>query len=82
MPHARCGKLIIAADEHEIAELEALQQRGAAAGAEGLMLVDRAFIAAREPAVQAVAALFSPSTGIVDAEALVRTLLRLGRRPA
>ena len=77
--HERCGKLIVAADEHEIAELEALQQRGAAAGAEGLTLVDRAFIAAREPAVQAVAALFSPSTRIGDAEALVRTLRRLGQ---
>src|SRR5207247_8557689 len=26
--HERCGKLIVAADEHEVAELEALRQRG------------------------------------------------------
>ena len=77
--HERCGKLIVAADEHEVAELEVLRQRGSDAGAEGLTLVDRAFVAAREPAVQAVAALFSPATGIVDAEALVKTLLRLGQ---
>jgi L-2-hydroxyglutarate oxidase LhgO len=76
--HERCGKLIVAADEHEIAELEALQQRGAAAGAEGLMLVDRAFIAAREPAVSAVAALWSPDSGIVNAEEMVKALLRTG----
>ena len=29
VPHARCGKLIIAADEHEIAELERLLRGGA-----------------------------------------------------
>ena len=45
------GKLIVAHDEHEIAQLEALQRRGAANGVAGLEIVDRAFIAAREPAV-------------------------------
>ena len=78
VPHARCGKLIVAADESEIPLLEALETRGAANGVEGLALVDPSFIATREPAVRGVAALFSPETGIVDAEALVKTLLRIG----
>ena len=78
VPHARCGKLIIASEDGEIPRLEALFTRGVENGVEGLQMVDRAFIAAREPNVRAVAAIFSPETGIVDAEALVRALLRAG----
>ncbi len=78
VPHARCGKLIVAADNSEIAALDALHARAAANGVEGLARVDRAFIATREPAVRAAAALFSPETGIVNAEELVKALARAG----
>ena len=44
VPHVRSGKLIVAHDEHEVRELEALQRRGAANGVTGLEIVDRAFI--------------------------------------
>ena len=77
--HARCGKLIVAATESEAPQLEALRARGAANGVEGLEIVARAFIARREPAVSGVAALFSPATGIVDADGLVRSLLEAAR---
>ena len=76
VPHARCGKLIVAHDESEIPALEALHARGTANGTEGLVLVDRTFIAQREPAIHAVAAIYSPETGIINAEELVKTLLR------
>ena len=55
-----------------------LGQRGVTNGVEGLELVDRAFAEAREPAVHCVAALYSPESGIVNAEELVKTLLRAG----
>src|SRR6188474_2202606 len=76
VPHARCGKIIVAQDEAGIATLEAIKAKGEANGVEGLLLVDRAFVAAREPHVHAVAALFSPDTGILSAEGLVQALAR------
>ena len=79
VPHARCGKLLVASDDRERAQLEIILDRGRANGVEELEIVDRHFIARREPAVAAVAALFSPSTGIVEAEGLIRALLESAR---
>ena len=77
--HVRCGKLIVAAHEDEAPRLDALLARGTANGVKGLTIVDRRFIATREPAISAVAALFSPATGIVEADGLIRTLLHSAR---
>lgn len=78
VPHHRCGKLIVAGDAHEA---EALAPLAAKARANGVAIqeADAAFVAAQEPNVRAVAALWSPDTGIVEAEALVKALEHLCR---
>jgi glycerol-3-phosphate dehydrogenase len=78
IPHVRCGKLIVAHDDGELNDLDSLFAKGLANGVEGLAIVDRAFMTAREPAISGTAAIWSPETGIVNAEELVRTLLRTG----
>ena len=77
VPVRRAGKLVIANEPHDLATLERLHARGMENGVADLTLVDAAFVRAREPHVRAHAALYSPATGILDADSLVRTLARL-----
>jgi len=77
VPHARCGKLVVAFDDKEAAALGDLKARGEANGVEGLVLVDRDFIRRREPHAGGVAALFSPNTGHVEPESLAHALARV-----
>jgi glycerol-3-phosphate dehydrogenase len=77
VPHRNCGKLVVAHDTKQEAELEHLAENGRANGVAGLRLVDRAAVRAREPHIEAAAALEVPSTGIISAEDLVKTLARM-----
>ncbi|HEX6463902.1 MAG TPA: NAD(P)/FAD-dependent oxidoreductase [Vicinamibacterales bacterium] len=77
VPFRRSGKLIVAADQSEIPALEALATAGRANGVDDLEMVSRAFVHEREPHVSAVAALNSPSTGIVLAEGVVQALRKV-----
>jgi L-2-hydroxyglutarate oxidase LhgO len=77
VPHQRCGKLLVAHDETEIPALESLLASGRANGVSSLTMVEADFVRAREPHVHAAAAIWSPDTGILEAESLVTTLARL-----
>jgi len=70
IPHRACGKWIVATDADEVATLETLRTRAQANGVFDLALRDAGAVRRREPAVRAVAALHSPSSGIVDTAAL------------
>ena len=79
VPHERCGKLIVAATAAQVTELEALGAQARNNGVDDVEIVDRPFLRRLEPHVDGVAAIWSPSTGIVEAEALVRELTRAAR---
>ncbi len=72
--HRRLGKLVVATDDSEVPLLEALLRQGQANGVNDLRLVTGNEARALEPNVRAMAALLSPSTGIVDAWGLMRSL--------
>jgi len=75
VPHRRCGKLIVATDKRQIAELHAIQAKAHANGVGDLIWLERDAARALEPALDCVAALHSPSTGIVDSHALMLAYL-------
>lgn len=77
VPHERCGKLVVATSDEEVARIEALARRGLANGVEGLEIVGPQFLHAHEPHVTGVAALWSPASGRVEPESLVRALRRV-----
>ncbi len=70
----RCGKLLVATSETEIPRLEALAERARDNGVDDLVALQPSDVSAMEPEIRCVAALFSPSTGVVDAPALVAAL--------
>jgi len=75
VPHVRCGKLVVAHDTAQIDALERLLARAHGNGVTNAELIDQAFVLRREPHVtSAPAAIWSPDTGIVEAEAFVRAL--------
>ncbi len=69
------GKLIVATSEAEVPALRRLRAQAHANGVTDVVEISTAEAAAREPAVACVAALHSPSSGIVDSHALMVSLL-------
>ena len=74
LPHRKCGKLIVATEDAEVAKMEAILKQGIANGVEGFELIDGAAARAMEPALNCVAALRSPETGIIDSHGFMRAL--------
>ena len=73
--HRRCGKLVVATTHEQISYLESLRQVALENGVGDVMLLSSSQALALERHLSAVAALHSPSTGIVDSHALMISLV-------
>ncbi|MGI9218395.1 MAG: NAD(P)/FAD-dependent oxidoreductase, partial [Hydrogenophaga sp.] len=72
--HRRCGKLIVANTASQVAALPAIVEKARANGVGDLVLLTREQARAIEPHLECLAAVHSPSTGIVDSHALILAL--------
>lgn len=74
LAYQRCGKLIVATDEAQRGQLQTIARKAEANGVNDLRWLEGAEARAMEPALQCVAALHSPSTGIIDSHGLMLAL--------
>lgn len=73
--YRRCGKLVVATRDEDLHQLEVIRARGQANGTNDLRMLTRAQARAMEPALECTAALWSPSSGIVDSHGLMTSML-------
>jgi len=71
VPQRNCGKLIVATDEKQISNIEEIRKKAHQNGVTDLVPLTRAQALSLEPELSCVAALHSPSTGIIDSHALM-----------
>lgn len=74
VPHRRCGKLLVATSSEQLPALQAIHTRAAVNGVHDLVWLTAEQARAMEPELRCVAALLSPSTGIVDSHGLMLAL--------
>ena len=76
LPHSRCGKLVVATNDAERAKLETIYAQGMRNDAGALRMIDAAELHALEPRVRAIAALWSPETGVMDQHEVISSYKR------
>ena len=72
--HRRCGKLLVATSVDQLPQLQMIIDMTAANGVNDLVVLTQAEAQAMEPHLTCVAAVYSPSTGIIDSHALMLSL--------
>lgn len=72
--HLRCGKLLVATSANQLAQLHRMVDQAVCNGVTDLVLLTSAQARALEPELACEAAIFSPSTGIVDSHTLMLSL--------
>ena len=73
--HQVCGKLIVATHPEQLSGLRSIAARAETNSVTDLVWLDRDAVQALEPELACVAALHSPSTGIIDSHALMLSLV-------
>jgi len=73
IPHRRIGKLIVAINDEECERLENIKKHAEGNGVSDLTLLGKKQTLTLEPEVSAKAAIYSPSTGIIDSHSLMRS---------
>ena len=68
------GKLVLALDDREAEMLPPLVENGLSCGVDGLEILTGADVRGREPGINCRAALYSPSTAVVDSHAFMLSL--------
>jgi len=74
IPYKKTGKLIVATEDSEIETLDKLLQKGSANGVHDLKKISANDAMAMQSGLRCIAALHSPSTGIVDSHSLMLSL--------
>jgi L-2-hydroxyglutarate oxidase LhgO len=74
VPHRKCGKLVVATSDSEIARLEVVYKQARTNGVEGIDIIDGVAAGRLEPELACIAAMHSPETGIIDSHQLMLAL--------
>lgn len=72
IPFKKTGKLVVATDKTQLTSLEALYENGRNNDVKDIELINKAKIKKLEPNIEAVAAIHSKSTGIIDTHSLMK----------
>lgn len=75
IPHRRCGKLIVATSQVQREELKSILKKARLNGVTDLVWLDQDGLQQMEPELKGLAALYSPSTGVIDSHQYMRQLL-------
>lgn len=79
IPHKRLGKFIVATEQAELEALEQLFINGKKNGVEDLVLLEKKEINNIESNTNAIAAIYSPNTGIIDSHSLMKHFLNVAK---
>lgn len=75
VPYRKCGKIVVATSNMQISQLERLMKRGKENGVAGLQFLDKGDVKRLENEITATSGLYVPSTGIIDSNRFIWSLL-------